>query len=39
MQQTGECNKKRSKLIDTENKLVVTSGERQGGRDNIGTGG
>ena len=31
--------KKRSKLIDAENRLVVTSGERKGGSHNIGTGG
>ena len=29
--------KKRNKLTDIENKLVITSGERQGGK--VGTGG
>ena len=31
-------NKKRSRLIDTENKLVITSGERKVGRGPIGLG-
>ena len=35
-QQTSEYNKKRSRLTDIENKLVVTSGEREGRRGNIG---
>ena len=36
IQQTSDYNKKRSKLIDTENKLVVTSGEREEEKSNIG---
>ena len=32
---TSEYNKKRNRLTDTENKLVVTSGEREGGKGNI----
>ena len=31
-------NKKRSRLTDTESKLVVTSGEREAGRVNTGVG-
>ena len=31
IQQTSEYNKKSSRLTDTENKLVVTRGEREGG--------
>ena len=30
MQQTSEYNKKRGRLTDVENKLVVTSGEGRG---------
>ena len=30
--------KKRSRLTDIENKLMITSGEREGGRGNIGIG-
>ena len=29
---TNGCNKKRDRLTDVENKLVVSSGEREGGR-------
>jgi len=36
IQQTSEYNKKRSRFIGTENKPVVTSGERV--RGNIGVG-
>ena len=35
---TCEYNKKRSRLTDTESKLVVTSGEREAGRVNTGVG-
>ena len=38
MQQSSESNKKRSRFIDTESTLVVTSGEREGGQDTIGVG-
>jgi len=40
MDELGTCeyNKKRSRLTDTENKLVVTSGEREAGRVKIGVG-
>ena len=38
IQQTSDYNKKRRRLIDTESKLVVTSGEREEGRGNIGLG-
>ena len=31
-------NKKRNRLIDTENKLMVTSGEREVGKGKIGVG-
>ena len=37
MQQTSEYDKKK-KQTHKENKLVVTSGEREGGRGNIGVG-
>jgi len=37
MQQTSEFNKKET-LTDIENKLVVTSGERDGGRHRVGVG-
>ena len=35
----GNVKKKRSRLTGIENKLVVTSGERECGRGNIGVGG
>ena len=38
IQHTSEYNKKRSRLTDVGNKLVVTSGEREGGRGNIRVG-
>ena len=34
-QQTSEYNKKRSRPPDIENKLVVTSEKREGGRGNV----
>ena len=36
--QTREYNKKRNKLLDTENKHVVTSRKREGGMGKIGVG-
>ena len=38
MQPSSECNKKRSRFIDIESTLVVTSGEREGGWDKMGWG-
>ena len=38
MQQTSEYNKKRNKLIDIENKPVVTRGERERRWGNRGVG-
>ena len=35
---TSKHNKKRNRLTDTENKLVVYRGEREEGRGNIGVG-
>ena len=37
IQQTSKCNKKEADS-DLEKKLVVTSGEKEGGRSNIGVG-
>ena len=39
MQQTREYIYKRSRPTDTENKLVVTSGEKEGWMDHTGVGG
>ena len=36
IQQANSFNKKRARLSDIENKLVVTSEEREAGRGNIG---
>ena len=36
MKQTSEYNKKRNKLTEIENKLVATTGEKEGGRGKIG---
>ena len=38
MNQIGKYNKKENRLTDIENKLVVTSGERERGRGNIEVG-
>ena len=32
LQQTSEYSKKKIRLTDTENKLMVTSGEKEGGK-------
>ena len=36
MKQTNECNKTEKRLTDVENKLLVTSGEREVGRGKLG---
>ena len=38
IQQTNEYSNKKRRVLDIENKLVVTSGEREGERDKIGVG-